>query len=378
MNRQINNSDNIKNEMAETSENVGIVKRKSKVRRVLAIIAIVIIAILLVTAVSLFVMINQGKKNALAENKNAAQDISVPSDVDVSVDIDSDSNEVYVYHDGKKYKYNDKVTTILFAGIDKRNYEHIDGVFGTAGQADAVFVMALNTETGQYKLMAVSRDTMVDVNVYDSDGNFQGIEKQQLCLAYGYGDGKKGSCENLKKSVSRIFFGIPINSYAAVDFDVISILNDQVGGVTVEVIEDLTHRDPGLIKGNTVTLSGTQAEIFVQARDIYGDENQNNLRMERQKVFLTSFIKQTLNLTKEDFSVPLNMYNSIQDYLVTDIDASMIAYYTSIFLKTGFSADDNLMKVPGKAVGGERYAEYYTDTDEFFDTILDIYYIEVD
>lgn len=350
------------------------VPKKKKVLKVFAVIGIVLISILLIIAITLSILILKGRSGAVAENKDAEQSIQVPSNAEVDSDLDSS----YILYDGKKYKYNDKVTSILFAGIDKRNYEHIDGVFGTAGQADCIFVMALNTESGKYKLMAVSRDTMVDVNVLDADGNFKGTEQMQLCLAYAYGDGKESSCENLKRSVSRIFFGIPMNSYASVDLDVISILNDKVGGVPVNVVEDLSSRDPGLVKGADVTLTGEQAEIFVRARDIMGDENQNNLRMERQKVFLTSFIKKTLQMTKEDVTTPISMYNSISDYMVTDIDVSMITYYTSIFLKSGFSADDNLIKVPGSTVGGEKYAEYYTDTDEFFKIILDTYYTEVE
>ena len=352
-------------------------KKKNKALKVFTIVGVVIISILLIIAIVLGVLIFKGKNSAIAENKDAEQNIQIPADVNLDSETDSDPDATYIYYDGKKYKYNDKVTTILFAGIDKRNDEHIDGVFGTAGQADCVFVMALNTENGKYKLMAVSRDTMVDVDVFDSDNNFVGTEKMQLCLAHAYGGGKEGSCENLKRSVSRVFFGIPINSYVTVDLDVIPILNDAVGGVNVDVIEDLSSRDPALFKGANVTLTGEQAEIFVRARDITGDENQNNLRMERQKIFLTSFIKQTLQLTKENFSKPLDMYNSISDYMVTDIDVSMITYYTSVFLKSGFSADDNLIKVPGNAVGGEKYAEYYTDTDEFFKIILDTYYTEV-
>ena len=99
--------------------------------------------------------------------------------------------------------------------------------------------------------------------------------------------------------------------------------------------------------------------------------------MERQKIFLISFIKQTLKLTKEDFSVPLKMYNSCSEHMVTDIDASRIAFFTSIFLKSGFDAEKNMLKVPGETKMGKRYAEYYVDTDKFFKIILDTYYTEV-
>lgn len=351
-------------------------KKKNKPLKVFGIIAAVIISILVIVAVTLVVLMFKGQRSAVGGNKDAASAIEVPSEAEVeTVNTDSDIN-TYVYYNGKKYKYNDKVTTILFAGIDKHADEQY-GTYGTAGQADCIIVAALNTETGKYKLMAVSRDTMVDVNVMNPKGEFTGTEKQQVCLAYAYGDGKKTSCENLKRSVSRIMFGIPINAYAAIDLDAIPILNDGIGGVEVDVIEDLSHRDPALTLGAHVLLQGDQAEIFVRTRDVKGDENQNNLRMERQKEYLTGFIKKTLSLTKQDIKTPLNLYNSSKDYTVTDIDAAMITYYTSVFLKTGFSADDNFVKLPGTTTHSEEYAEYYIDNTALFELVLDTYYTEV-
>lgn len=344
-------------------------KKKNKVFVFFATLGTTIVSLLLIVAIVLGVLLLNGKNTMVNTNENTPVQEQLPSNTQVEDD--------YIVYNGEKYKYNNKVTTILFAGIDKTTDEHIDGLLGTAGQADAIFVMALNTETGKYKLMAVSRDTMVDVNVCDSLGNFKGTEKMQICLAHAYGDGKETSNENLKRSVSRLFFGIPVNAYMTIDLDAIPVLNDAVGGVTVNVIEDLSDKDPELVKGATVTLKGKQAETYVRTRDVYGDENQNNLRMERQKSYINSFINQTLKMTKEDISTPVNLYNSITDYTRTDIDASKITYLASVFLQNGFSADEDMIKVPGETVLGEKYAEYYTDTDEFFKIILDTYYTKI-
>lgn len=366
-------NDSIKSRDVDESEASKPKKKKSKALKVFTIIGITIISILVIIAIVLVVLLIRGRNAALSGNNNVKVEVPDTFEVESSEEIEGE----YVYYDGKKYQYNDKVTTVLFAGIDKRTEEHREGVFGTAGQADCIFVMALDTETGKYKLMAVSRDSMVDVSVFDRAGNFQGTELKQICLAYAYRDGKEESAENLKSAVSRLFFGIPVNSYMAFDLDVIPILNDQVGGVDVTVNEDLSAFDPALYEGANVTLNGTQAELFVRRRDIHGDENQNNLRMERQRIYLTSFLKKTLKLTKEDFSTPLNMYNSCVDYMVTDINAATVTYYTSVFLKSGFDSDENMLKVPGEAKAGEKYAEYYVDKDEFFKIILDTYYTEV-
>lgn len=348
--------------------------KKKKGLKIFGVIAAVIISLLVIAAVTLIVLMYVGERSAVGGNENV--EFNIPSEVEVDKrDTDSDTN-TYVYYSGKKYKYNEKVTTIVFAGIDKHADEQL-GTYGTAGQADCIIIAALNTETGGYKLMALSRDTMADVNVLSPSGEYKGTQKQQICLAYAYGDGKKGSCENLNRSVSRVMMGIPVNSYAAIDLDAIPILNEGVGGVTVNVIEDLSHKDPELWLGNRLTLHGDQAEIFVRTRDVRGDENQNNLRMDRQKEYLVNFIKQSLALTKEDVKTPVRLYNSVTDYIVTDIDIPMITYYTSIFLKTGFSADDNLIKIPGTTTHSDKYAEYYVDNTALFEIILDTYYTEV-
>ena len=343
-------------------------KPKSKAFIIFMRVGITVVSILLVVVISLVVMINMGKNSLLEDNQDLR--VKVPASVEMYDD--------YIIYKGHKYKYNENVATILFSGIDKKTKEHNEEIFGTAGQADSIFVLALDTSTGSYKLMALSRDSMVDVNICDAAGNFKGTQKMQICLAHAYGDGAETSNLNLKRSISRLFFGIPVNAYMSVDLDVIPILNDDVGGVTVTVMEDLTSWNPIFRKGETITLRGTQAETYVRARDVTGDENQNNLRMERQKSYIDGFVDNAITLTRKDFSTPLMLYNDVADYSRTDIDATKISYLASVFLQRGFSSDEDLVKIPGKTVMGEKYAEYHVDTEAFFDIIIQAYYIRID
>lgn len=342
-------------------------KKKSKKFKIFVGIGSSIISILLAVCITLTVLLINGEKSILRGNDQ----VKIQPPANVTVDGE------YIVYNGEKYLYNNKITTILFSGIDTHTTDRIEGQLGTAGQADSLFVMALDTESGKYKLMSVSRDTMVDVNICDVNGNFSSTKKMQICLAHAYGDGKEISNENLKASVSRLFFGIPVNAYITIDLDVIPVLNDAVGGVNVNVIEDLSSYDPLLKKGANVTLVGNQAEIYVRSRDVEGDANQNNLRMERQISYVTSFIQQSIQITKKDLKTPINLFNQITPYTRTDITPSEITYLSSMFMKNGFSPEENYLQVPGEAVAGEEYAEYYTNTDEFFKIILDTYYTEV-
>lgn len=327
-----------------------------------------IISIFLVITIVLTVLIINGKNSLV--NANSDSNMNFPNSVVVEDD--------YIMYNGHKYKYNKNITTLLISGVDRSTDQHIKGVVGTGGQADAIFLVALDTQTGVYKIMALSRDSMADVNVMDSEGNFTKTENMQICLAHAYGDGYEKSNENLKQAVSRLFFGININSYITMDLDAIPVLNDSVGGVNVTVIEDLTQYNPKLALGKNVTLVGGEAETYVRSRDITGDENQNNLRMARQQDYLTSFINEAIAETKKDIRTPINMYNDVKNYARTDFDTAKIAYLASIFMSTGFSADENMVKVPGKTVMGKEYAEYHVDDDELLKMVINTYYERVD
>lgn len=72
----------------------------------------------------------------------------------------------------------------------------------------------LDSETGELSLVNISRDSMVDVNRYNVEGQFLGTEEMQICLAYAYGDGREGSCLNTVESVSRLMYSMPVHAYA--------------------------------------------------------------------------------------------------------------------------------------------------------------------
>ena len=115
----------------------------------------------------------------------------------------------------------------------------------------------------------IPRDTMTDITLTDLSGNVLGKDMQHLNLAYAYGDGREKSCEYMVEAVSGLLGGLKIEWYLAADMSAIPMLNDEVGGVTVTIeTEGMEQRDPALVKGETITLKGKQAETFVRFRDI--------------------------------------------------------------------------------------------------------------
>ena len=68
------------------------------------------------------------------------------------------------------------------------------------------------------------------------------------------------------EAVSHLFYGIPIHGYCSLNMEVITLINDAVGGVTVTVPEDLKYGDAEMGKGSR-SISGEDAYTFVQYRD---------------------------------------------------------------------------------------------------------------
>ena len=88
----------------------------------------------------------------------------------------------------------------------------------------------------------------------------------QLALAHTYGSGEEDSCENTVLAVSNLLYGMEIDHYVSLTMDGVALLNDLVGGVTVEVLDDFSGIDDTLVQGETVTLKGQQALTYVRSR----------------------------------------------------------------------------------------------------------------
>ena len=278
---------------------------------------------------------------------------------------------------GKTYEKRDSVINILCLGVDKKNIDpdpdEIE-IYGDAGQADTIFLAALDTETGKLTLLNVSRDTMADVDVYNTDGEYTETRSMQVCLAYAYGDGGESSNLNMCKAVSGLLYGIPIDGYASIKLPAVSILNDAIGGVEVTVLEDLSRWDPSLTEGASVLLKGNLARTYVQAR---GNElGSNSQRMARQRQYVTAFLRKSFQMVRSDWSIAVKLYQTVKAYTHTSLRLSQIVYLVSLAANVDFS-QDNITTIPGKLVMGESFAEFYADDDAVFQIILDTYYREV-
>lgn len=277
---------------------------------------------------------------------------------------------------GKIYRYKEDMINILCMGIDKKTekMEKAAAESGEGGQADAIFLLSLNPKGGEMKIFGISRDTMTPIDNYDTEGNLIGQGVNHLALAYSYGDGEEKSCEMMSKAVSELLYGLPIQGYVAVNLQAVSKVNDAVGGVEVTIPEDLTDIAPGFTKDSKIILNGEQAILYIQKRNqmILGG---NDLRMQRQKQYMTSFLKAAQKAIKNQPVLPLTLYQELTEQMVTDIGVDQAVYLMTVMLDSKFKSEDIVM-LPGKTEKGVYYEEFHIDEDALYDLMIDHFYTE--
>lgn len=346
-------------------------RTKQRIKRILRILLL----LLLFGVITFLAMEILGRK-AMLDVSDETVEVTAPESEEVTLE---EEGQVITYK-GEKYIYNENITSVLCMGVDKDRVEDVKGKVGEYGQTDMLMLAILDTKSGKVNLWNISRDSMTDVDIYNVNGEFVRTEMMQACLAFAYGDGRHESCENTVRSVSRLLYGMPIQSYAAIDLDVLPVLNDAVGGVEVTINEgDIL---PAKFKpGTTILLQGKDVEDYVRTRIVdwsnNGELDSNNNRMARQKQYMTKFIQKALQMTKEDISTPITLFNITRkgNHIITNLNVSRVAYLASVVTKVNFT-EDSFKTIPGEVVDGGKYAEYHVDDEALYQMILDTFYVK--
>lgn len=278
-----------------------------------------------------------------------------------------------VNYNGHVYRYNKDILTFLVLGIDQDSTvpiesENID--YWQGGQSDAIFLFVMNPHNKDISVVAINRNSMTDVDLYDRAGNYIKTAQAQVCVQHGYGDGRRQSCERTKQTISRMMYNLPIHGYVSIRLGAVATLNDAVGGVDVTLPSDFPTL--GWTAGSTVHLSGNQAYQLVRYRDQSQFDSATN-RLGNEKAFLSGFINKVYEKTKSDVTFPVTLYQNISNYVVTDVSIDEMSYLASELL--GYSIGDmKVYSVPGQTVMGTKFEEYYIDQAALKNQMLEIFY----
>lgn len=272
-----------------------------------------------------------------------------------------------IKRDGIRYYPRQDITVVMLMGINQKG-EVAPTEFNMGGPADMVTLMIFDEKTQRCDLLSLNRDMMVDIPALEASGKQLGILRGQLALAHTYGDGMEISCENVRKTVSNLLYGITVDYYFSLNMDAIALLNDAVGGVTVNIVDDFSKVDPTLTKGE-MTLFGQQAVNFVQARWDVGDEL-NLSRMERHREYMHNFAAALRSRMEEETEFVVRTYEQVAPYIVTDCSVQILSRLEKDY---GDYTLGETYTVAGENVLGEIY-EFYPDEEKLDELILKLFY----
>lgn len=285
-----------------------------------------------------------------------------------------DDGDGIIEYQGHVYERKPSVKAILCIGVDSSG-EMERKVTGDGGQADGLFLVAHDVVEDTVRVLMIPRDTMALITLTDLSGNILGKTKHHITLAYGYGDGREQSCEWTAEAVSELLYGLRIDGYLAMNTSMISVLNDMVGGVTVEInVDGMERRDPELKKGCTVTLRGEQAEIFVRYRDINVD-NSAITRMSQQRQYMEGYLEAVRRKQTQDNQLITKLMDAIQGNMITNMPKDQYMAVGLDMINSGLGlSGDAIQTVPGEAVTTEMFDEYHHDPEGTLKMVLDLFY----
>jgi len=278
-----------------------------------------------------------------------------------------------IERNGQEYFPRQDITVVMVLGIDRFGPVEASGSYNNRGAADMDILLIFDETNEQINVLHLNRDTMLEMPVLGIGGKQAGTWYGQLALAHTYGSGLSDSAENSRQAISDFLYGLQIDYYVAMNMDAISILNDAVGGVTVNVTEDFSAVDPTIRMGE-MHLLGQQAINFVRTRKDVGDQL-NLSRIQRHKEYLNGFADAFRARQEADAGFVLNAYEQVSPYLVTDLSANAVSGMMDRY--ADFEINE-IISPEGENRVGEEYMEFYVDEEALDALILRLFYAPKD
>lgn len=274
-------------------------------------------------------------------------------------------------YNGKTYQYRgNKLMNILLIGADRRDIV-AQSTQRNGGQADFLLLLCIDRSKKTITPIQLDRDTMTQIQIYGTFGDPAGTRLEQICLAQAFGNTLAQSSENTVSAVEQLLSGIEIDHYLAMDMAGIGALNDALGGVTVTLNDDFSSMDPAMSKGETLTLTGAQAEIFVRGRMNVSDGT-NSSRMVRQRAFLVSAFELFAQRMNEDMEFAGNLFDALGDHAGSDMSRGYLI--NEAYACTKYAQADILTPAGSHTIGTDGFVEFYPDEDALNAMVINVFF----
>ena len=278
-------------------------------------------------------------------------------------------------YDGEEYVLKSGVETFLIMGLDKLEQDITENSYNNNQQADFLMLMVFDNEAKTYSTIHINRDTMADIDALGIEGNKVSTVKKQIALAHTYGKGGSISNSNTAKAVSQLLYGVKVNHYMSLTLDSIPVMNELVGGVTLEVLDDFSDVEgaDALIKGETVTLTPEQAQLYVQHRRELADSS-NSTRMQRQQQYLKAMREEIVKRIETDNEFLANAVIKMADYMDSDCSTTRLEEIGKKMQEYTFV---EISEIEGKSIlGSDEKIEFYPDEMALKKVVIDLFYVK--
>ncbi len=283
-------------------------------------------------------------------------------------DYQKDSFDGSVIYNGVRYEVNRNIDKILFLGVDSSNQERTGVGIDEGARSDTIILFIVDNEKKLITPLEINRDTMVDIDIYDNDGNYLTQGVKQLTMQYAYGDSPQKASNLTKEKVSDLLGRTRIDGVIALTMEGIEPIVDAIGGVTLTLSSDETDLDSSYVKGAKINLDGAAAKDFVHVRDVE-TRGSNIERMSRQTQFMIALFR---NIKSKGESAVEIMENAAGDYLYEDIDAD------TMMSLTHYEYSGEVKLLPGENVIGKLHDEYYVDENKLIELVLELFYYKAE
>ncbi len=183
------------------------------------------------------------------------------------------------------------VYNVLIAGVDRDDKSW-------NGNADSIMLVSLNNDKKRASVISLMRDTYVEIPGHDYN---------KLNASYAYGGGPL-LCDTVEEN-----YRIPVERYAAVDFENLIDIVDALGGIEIDWTEneievangyikdmcervlDIPYEEHAILDGPGVHLSdGVQAVAYARNRFV---GNSDYTRTQRQRYVIQQMVKKIKSLS---------------------------------------------------------------------------------
>lgn len=277
----------------------------------------------------------------------------------------SDYSGEHVYYNGAYYAPKKNLETLLVLGIDTSEDRP------NSTQSDFLALLILDKDQKSFNILYINRDTMAEIPKIDRYGDAYSSEFAQLALAHTYGADDRARCRNTVNAIETLLYDIKIDHFFSLTMDAVPALNDSVGGVTVQLLEDFTFLDESYVEGAVVTLRGKDALAYVRERGALQDSS-NLSRMERQQQYISSFFDQFCAIEE---NTSLDTLLDVNRYLASDCTLDQLS---KLLERMKSYTNNGYESLKGEAVVGAEFMEYYLDEQATRETVIRLFYTPIE